>query len=253
MKRGTSISMWPVQGLPMIRPGDNLATLVARAVRRSRRTILARDVLVVAQKAVSKAEGRTVVLADVVPGAKARELAGVTGKDPHLVEVILTDARRVVRSSPGVLIVETHHGFVCANGGVDQSNAAPGVAVRLPVDPDASAERIREGLAAEFGHAPAVIVSDSHGRPWRVGSVGIALGAAGIAPLTDLRGSADLVGRTLHATVIATVDEVAAAASLVMGEADEGIPAAVVRGVAYEVGQGGVRAMLRRPERDLFR
>lgn len=252
MKRGQPVAIWPVRGMPLIEPGDDLVQMLAQAIRRARRKILARDIVVVAQKAVSKAEGRVVVLAEVVPGTVARELADVTGKDPRLVEVILADARRVVRAVPGVLIVETEHGFVCANGGVDQSNAAPGLAIRLPADPDASAERLRDGLAAEFGQAPAVIVSDSHGRAWRMGSVGVALGAAGIAPLTDLRGSADLIGRTLHATVIGTVDEVAAAASLVMGEADEGTPAAVVRGVPFQDGHGGVRSMLRRPERDLF-
>jgi coenzyme F420-0:L-glutamate ligase/coenzyme F420-1:gamma-L-glutamate ligase len=237
----------------MIEPGDDLAQLLARAIRRSRRTIKARDVVVVAQKVVSKAEGRLVVLADVAPGTKARELGAVTGKDPRLVEVILADARRVVRAVPGVLIVETRHGFVCANGGVDQSNVRPGLVVRLPEDPDASARRLRQGLAEELGQAPAVIVSDSHGRAWRMGTVGLALGAAGIAAITDLRGGADLEGRTLQATVIATVDEVAAAASLVMGEADEGTPAAIVRGVSYEAGSGSVQAMLRSAENDLFR
>jgi coenzyme F420-0:L-glutamate ligase/coenzyme F420-1:gamma-L-glutamate ligase len=211
------------------------------------------DVLVVAQKVVSKAEGRAVVLARVEPTPEAAALAGVVAKDPRLVQVVLDEAVRVVRAVNGVLIVETRHGLVCANGGVDQSNTPPGTALRLPVDPDRSAAEIRAGLARHGGTAPAVIVSDSHGRAWRVGTVGIAIGAAGLDALLDLRGQRDLYGRVLEATIAGRADELAAAAILVMGEGAEGTPAALVRGARFRTAGAGAGALRRSSERDLFR
>jgi coenzyme F420-0:L-glutamate ligase/coenzyme F420-1:gamma-L-glutamate ligase len=209
-----------------------------------------RDVLVVAQKAVSKAEGRVVRLADVEASARAHELAG--GHDPRQTEVILREAAKVVRSRPPLIIAETRHGFVCASAGVDASNTTePESVVLLPLDPDASAGWIRERVAELTGRDVGVVVSDSFGRAFRSGITGVAIGVAGLSPLLDLRGQPDRSGRTLHFTVIAVADELAAAADLVMGKAD-GIPAAIVRGVDF-AGDGSARELVMDPERDLFR
>jgi coenzyme F420-0:L-glutamate ligase/coenzyme F420-1:gamma-L-glutamate ligase len=238
-------------GIPAVRPGDDLAVQVAAAAR-AQGLALANGVLVVAQKVVSKAEGRVVRLADVEPSAEARRIAAQDGKDPRHVEVVLRETARVVRHAHGVWIAETRHGFVCANAGVDLSNA-PGadVAVLLPEDPDASARRLRDALAAA-GHGPlAVIVSDTFGRPWREGLVDVALGSAGLAPIADWRGRRDLAGRPLEVTAMAQVDQLAAAAGLLMGK-DAGVPAVWVDGVAPG-GDGAVRDLLRDPRTDLFR
>jgi coenzyme F420-0:L-glutamate ligase/coenzyme F420-1:gamma-L-glutamate ligase len=214
------------------------------------------DVVVVAQKIVSKAEGRVRRLADVTPGDEAQRLAAVLGKDPALVELILAESREVLRAERGVLIVETHHGFVCANAGVDSSNLPEqGTVSLLPEDPDASARRIRVELAAAAGVSPAVIVADSFGRAWRLGQVEVAIGCAGIAPLDDWRGRKDAEGRELEATQIAIADEAAAAADLVRNKASR-TPAAIVRGLAHHVTNedGPGAASLRRPRaEDLFR
>jgi len=245
------IELIALTGLPRIAPGDDLAALIAQAAGATG-VALKGGVLVVCQKVVSKAEGRLLPLADVVPSAEARKIAEEDGKDPRHIEVVLRESVRVVRRGHRVLICETRHGFVCANAGVDLSNApAAEVAVLLPEDPDASARRLREGLLARGAGPLGVVVSDTFGRPWREGLVDVALGCAGMAPLEDLRGKPDLVGRPLEVTTLATADQLAAAAGLLMAK-DAGIPAVFVRGVTPQ-GDGSVRATLRDPRTDLFR
>jgi coenzyme F420-0:L-glutamate ligase/coenzyme F420-1:gamma-L-glutamate ligase len=226
------LSVIPLPGLPEVRPGDDLAALLGEAVEQAG-GLEAGDVLVVAQKAVSKAEGRVEETDDVV-GA------------------ILREARTVRRRRGDLVIAETQHGFVCASAGVDRSNApGDGWIVLLPEDPDASAARVRAALGERFGHAPAVIVSDSFGRAWRQGTTDVAIGVAGMRPLLDLRGEHDARGYELHSTVIAVADELAGAAELVMGKAS-GVPAAIVRGYAVPPGDGSARELVMPPERDLF-
>jgi coenzyme F420-0:L-glutamate ligase/coenzyme F420-1:gamma-L-glutamate ligase len=235
----------PIRGLPELAEGDDLGALLARAT-----AFEPGDVLVVAQKAVSKVEGRVVRLDDVVPSERARELAG--DEDARRIEVILRESREVVRARPPLVIAETRHGFVCASAGVDASNAkGPGTLVLLPLDPDASARRLRDRIAELTGVEVGVIVSDSFGRAWRRGTTDVALGVAGIPALLDLRGRRDSVGYELHATEIAVADEIAGAAELVMGKTD-GIPAAVVRGLAL-AGEGLGSDLVMPRERDLFR
>jgi coenzyme F420-0:L-glutamate ligase/coenzyme F420-1:gamma-L-glutamate ligase len=231
--------------LPEIRQGDDLAALIAGAVE-----LEDGDVVVIAQKAVSKAEGRVVRLADVEPSEWAREIAG--DEDPRRIEVILREAARVVRVRPPLVIAETNHGFVCASAGVDSSNAPEaGMLVLLPEDPDASAQTIRDRLRELTSREVAVLVSDSFGRPWRQGTTDVALGAAGLQVLLDLRGRRDRAGYELHYTTIAVADEIAGAAELAMGKT-EGIPAAVVRGIDVS-GEGRARDLVIPEERDLFR
>jgi coenzyme F420-0:L-glutamate ligase/coenzyme F420-1:gamma-L-glutamate ligase len=209
------------------------------------------DVVVFAQKAVSKAEGRVVRLADIEPSERAREIAG-DGQDPRRIEAILSEAKRVVRVREPLVIAETRHGFICASAGVDSSNAPePGMLVLLPLDPDASAQRLRERFRELCGRDVGVLVSDSFGRPWRQGTIDVALGAAGIEVMRDLRGQRDRVGYELHATMIAVADEIASAAELVMGKVG-GVPAAVVRGLEV-AGDGCARDLVIPEERDLFR
>ena len=239
------IRILPVEGLPEIREGDDLAELIA-----ARADLEDGDVLVVAQKAVSKAEGRVVRLAEIEPSDDARRLAG--GEDPRRLEVILRESKRIVRTRPPLVIAETRHGFVCASAGVDASNApGPEAVVLLPEDPDASAARIRERLRDLAGAEVGVIVSDSFGRPWRQGTTDVAIGLAGIQPLLDLKGVRDPAGYELHATVIAVADELAAAAELVLGKTS-GIPAALIRGYDAK-GEGSARDLVMPEERDLFR
>jgi coenzyme F420-0:L-glutamate ligase / coenzyme F420-1:gamma-L-glutamate ligase len=239
------ISILPVEGLPEIGEGDDLAALIAQ-----RAELADGDVLVVAQKVVSKAEGRVVRLDEVEPSEQARELAG-TG-DPRQLEVILRESVRFVRVRPPLVIAETRHGFVCASAGVDASNAPErDSVVLLPEDPDASAARLREGLRELTGAEIGVILSDSFGRPWRQGTTDVAIGLAGVKPLLDLKGVRDPTGYELHATVIAVADELAGAAELVLGKTDR-VPAAVIRGVDAR-GEGSARDLVMPPERDLFR
>jgi coenzyme F420-0:L-glutamate ligase / coenzyme F420-1:gamma-L-glutamate ligase len=241
----TELRVIPVRGIAEVREGDDLAALVAGAAE-----LEDGDVVVVAQKVVSKAEGRVVALADVQPSGRARELAG--GRDPRHVEAILGESVRIVRSRDGLLIVETRHGFVCASAGVDASNApAPETVVLLPLDPDRSAARIRDRLRDLTGRTVGVIVSDSFGRAWRQGTTDVAVGAAGLPVLLDLTGARDPAGYELHATVIAVADEIAGAAELVMGKTS-GVPAAVVRGLDL-AGDGRARELVMPAERDLFR
>ena len=250
-----TVAVIPIPGLPMIRPGDDLAALLGEAMDAARVGVKAGDTLAVCQKVVSKAEGAVVRLAEIEASPFAVHLAAQTeDKDPRAVEVILRESRRIVRMDQGVLITETRHGWVCANAGVDESNGvAAGVLTLLPRDADASAAALCERLRQRFGVELAVVVTDTFGRPWREGLVEVAIGCAGMDPLLDLRGRADLAGRTLHHTVVALADEIAAAAGLVM-EKDSAVPAAIVRGVRFNPGRGGAAARLvRRAEFDLFR
>jgi coenzyme F420-0:L-glutamate ligase / coenzyme F420-1:gamma-L-glutamate ligase len=238
------ISIRPVEGLPEIREGDDLAALISE-----RAQLEDGDVLVVAQKVVSKAEGRVVRLGDVKPSDRARELAA--NEDPRRLEVVLLESTRIVRTRPPLVIAETPHGFVCASAGVDASNAPePETVVLLPEDPDASAARLRERLRELTGAEVGVIVSDSFGRAWRQGTTDVAIGLAGIRPLLDLTGVRDSVGYELHATVIAVADELAGAAELALGKTD-GVPAAVIRGVDAR-GEGSAREIVMPADRDLF-
>jgi len=238
------LRVFPVEGLPDIVEGDDLGALIAANV-----VLEDADVVVVSQKVVSKSEGRVVRLADVEPSAAAIELAA--GHDARQLEVILREAARVVRSRPPLVIAETRHGFVCASAGVDASNAPEaGMLVLLPVDPDASAARIRARLRELTGRDVGVVVSDSFGRPFRSGIVDVAIGVAGIAPLADWRGQVDAAGHELRSTVIAVADEIASAAELVMGKLS-GVPAAVVRGLDVR-GEGSARELVMPPERNLF-
>ena len=239
------ISILPVEGLPEIGEGDDLAALIAE-----RAELVDGDVLVVAQKAVSKSEGRVVRLDEVEPSERARELAGAG--DPRQLEVILRESVRLVRVRPPLVIAETRHGFVCASAGVDASNAPePGSVVLLPEDPDASAARLRERIRELTGIEIGVIVSDSFGRPWRQGTTDVAIGLSGVRLLLDLKGVRDPTGYELHATVIAVADELAGAAELVLGKTNR-VPAAVIRGVDAR-GEGSARDLVMPPERDLFR
>lgn len=238
-------------GIPEIRAGDDLAALLLQAAG----MLADGDVLVVAHKIVSKAEGRTVALSDVEPGERARELARDHGKDPRLVEVILGESEQIVRSRPGVLICRTPHGFICANAGVDASNAgASGEVVLLPSDPDASARALRRRLRALAGAAPAIVVADSFGRAWRIGQCDVAVGIAGLAPAEDWRGRKDGAGRPLEATIIAVADEAAAAADLTRKK-DSREPAVLLRGLERHVTEGdgpGAAALVRARGEDLF-
>jgi coenzyme F420-0:L-glutamate ligase/coenzyme F420-1:gamma-L-glutamate ligase len=238
-------------GLPEVAPGADLAALLWDASQRAGLT-LADGALAICQKVVSKAEGRLVDLRTIEPREEARRIAAEDGKDPRHVEVVLRETKRVVRRGRGVLICETAHGFVCANAGVDLSNAPQDeVAVLLPADPDESAARIRAGLVARGAGPLGVIVTDTFGRPWREGLVDVALGCAGLAPLDDLRGSADRRGRTLQVTTLATADALAAAAGLLMRK-DAGVPAVWICGIALGK-EAPARVLLRDPKLDLFR
>jgi len=251
------ITLFAVPGIPLIRPGDDLAEIILRCLHEADLPPQNGDVLVIAQKIVSKAEGRLVAPHLVEPSLEATGLAAETGKAPELVELILQDSREVVRHRPGVLIVEQKSGFVCANAGVDHSNVPtrngePQVAL-LPADPDGSAQRLRQRICQATGRQIAVIINDSHGRPFRLGTCGVAIGVAGMAPLSDRRGDPDLFGQPLRITTVGTADEIAAAASLLMGQADEGLPVILVRGATYERADGTSRDLLRPREQDLFR
>ena len=240
-------------GLPEIREGDDLAALIVSAIRLTNKVEIAeRDVVVIAQKIVSKAEGRTVGLDSVTPSPRAREWAEAYVKDPRVVEVVLVQSRRVVRMERGVIISETAHGYVCANAGVDASNTPDGTVVLLPTDPDASARRIRVALERALGVRLAVIVSDTFGRPWREGLVNVALGVAGLAPIVDYRGQLDSHRRPLRVTMMAVADELASAAELVMGKTS-GVPVAIIRGFDYEARSSSGRELIRDAELDLFR
>lgn len=250
------VTLAGIPGLPRARPGDDLGALLIRALEAAELVLARHDVVVVAQKLVSKCEGRYVDLADVQPSARARKLAAAVQRDPRLVEVILSESSEVLRYRPGVLIVAHRLGPVMANAGVDQSNVEGGESTRvllLPRDPDASARTLRAQLEAYFRVHLGVIINDSVGRAWRNGTVGLALGVAGVPAVLDLRGRRDLYGRELRVTQTGLADEIAAAASLVMGEADEALPAIRVRGLHWDTPEGAAADLLRKRSEDLFR
>jgi coenzyme F420-0:L-glutamate ligase/coenzyme F420-1:gamma-L-glutamate ligase len=257
MKTPRRLTLSAVPGIPLLLPGDDLGAIIVTALGRAGLVLGDGDIVVVAQKAVSKAQGRYVDLAGIKPSWHARELAAEVDKDPRLVEVILSESVRVVRKGKGVLIVEHRSGYIMANAGVDQSNVAPAAGeepvLLLPIDADAAAETLRGTLSAHFSKRLGVIVSDSFGRPWRRGTVGVALGSAGVPALMDLRGKPDLHGRPLQFTETGFADEVAAAASLLMGQADEGNPVVVVSGFALTDAPIAARVLLRPTSEDLFR
>ncbi len=250
-----SLTLTALAGIPFVRQGDDLVGLILQGLRRSRIRCEDGDVLVVAQKIVSRAEGRLVDLRAVTPSAEAQALARKTEKDPRLVELILQESRAVLRAAPGVLIVEHRLGFICANAGIDHSNVCgdEDCVLLLPEDPDRSAAALRRSLETATGKRLGVIINDSHGRAWRLGTMGLAIGLSGVPGVVDLRGRADLVGRPLQATLVAAADELAAAASLLMGQAAEGRPVVHARGFPYPLTEAALPDLLRPPERDLFR
>jgi len=247
------ISLVALDGIPEVEPGDDLAALIAESLERDAIRLADDDVLVVTQKVVSKAEGRVVELATVEPRPEAREWAERWGKDARQVELVLRESAEVLRMAPGGLIISrTRHGFVCANAGVDLSNVGEAdAATLLPEDPDASARALREAMGERTGTLPAVVISDSFGRPWRNGIVNVAIGCAGLEPQLDLRGTRDADGRELHSTIVAVADELASAADLAGGKA-AGRPVVVVRGYRFEAGTTGAAALVMDRAQDLF-
>jgi coenzyme F420-0:L-glutamate ligase/coenzyme F420-1:gamma-L-glutamate ligase len=240
-------------GIPIVTPGMDVATLIHQAATAASLVLQAGDILVVTQKVVSKAEGHLIVLRDVTPSPLAECFAQQWGKDPRHVEVVLQQSRRIVKMDRGVLITETHHGFICANAGVDQSNIeGEEVVAVLPPDPDASARAIRQALRTRLGFDLAVIISDTFGRPWRQGLVNIAIGLSGMEAIKDYTGQLDAQGYELRVTALAIADELAAAAELVMNKLDS-VPVAVIRGYGYPPGEGSLTQLVRAAERDLFR
>ncbi len=242
-----------VPNIPHIQPGDDLGLLLKKALRAAEITLQSGDVLVIAQKIVSKAEDRFVSLADVIPGQRAQTVAARTDKDPRLVELILRESTAISRMKSGVLIVRHRLGFTSANAGIDRSNVGPVSAdetvLLLPVDPDASAAKLRADLGGKIG----VVISDSHGRPFRLGTVGVAIGAAGIPALWDRRGEPDLYGYELQHTDVGIADELAAAAGLLMGQGSEGLPVVLVRGLALPDVNGRAADLVRPPELDMYK
>ncbi|HEY7107657.1 MAG TPA: coenzyme F420-0:L-glutamate ligase [Acidimicrobiia bacterium] len=251
----TTVTLVGLPGVPLVEPGDDLAAIVVEAVGRAGTTPRPDDVVVVTSKIVSKAEGRVVDLRTVEPSARARELAAVTEKEPELVELVLRESTGVVRAVPGVLLVYHRLGFMSANAAIDRSNTdgSEHTALLMPFDPDASAARIRDALEAAYGPGIGVLVTDTHGRPFRRGNIGVAVGIAGFEGVVDRIGDHDLFGRELKATVVPLADEIAAAAALVSGETDEGLPIVLVRGLTLRPGERGAGDLLFPPERNLFR
>jgi coenzyme F420-0:L-glutamate ligase / coenzyme F420-1:gamma-L-glutamate ligase len=248
------LQLFALPGIPLVRRGDDLAGLILQALKRCELALAQGDVLVIAQKIVSKSEGRYVELSAVHPSPRAAELAELTGKDPALVEVILRESREVLRVRKGLIIVEHRLGYVLANAGVDASNVGDERQVLLlPADPDASCDRLRAAIRAATGTEVGVLINDSWGRAWRVGAIGAALGVSGIPALADLRGVPDLFGRKLRTTEVAAADELAAAASLMMGQAGEGRPVVLARGFPYAGAEGRGADLIRDKHQDLFR
>ena len=241
-----------IAGLPEVRPGADLARLIVETAARQSTPLIGGDLLVVSQKVVSKMEDRIVRLADVTPSPVALAMGAGLGRDPRLVEVILRESRRIVRMDQGILITETHHGWVCANAGVDQSNMDVDSVALLPEDPDGSARALRDRIRTLAGVDVFVIIADTFGRPWREGLTNVAIGLAGLAPLRSYLGERDPAGRPIQATILAVADELAAAAEPVMGKLDR-IPAAIVRGASLTSSEEGSKPLLRDPARDLFR
>jgi coenzyme F420-0:L-glutamate ligase/coenzyme F420-1:gamma-L-glutamate ligase len=254
-----ALILTPLPDIPLVQPGDDLAEICLQALQRAEISLDDGDILVLAQKIVSKAEGRLVNLVTVEPGPAAQQLASQADKDPRLVELILRESREVTRTRPGTIIVEHRLGFVCANAGIDHSNVAGAGdeqeewVLLLPEDPDASAQELRRRLEAAAGKRIGILIIDSHGRVWRQGVVGVAIGLAGLPGLVDLRGQPDLFGYNLRITQIGVADELAAAASLMMGQAAEGTPVIHVRGFPYPLREASLIELMRPKEQDLFR
>lgn len=253
-----SVTLTPLLGIPIVQPNDDLAHLIGEALTRTDITLQDGDILVVAHKIISKSEGRLVRLSDITPTEEAHRLAKITDKDPRFIQVVLDDAVGVERMRRGVIITEQRGGWIVANSAVDQSNVQKAgeeaQILLLPLDPDDSARRLRAALRQQTGATIAVIVNDTHGRPFRMGAVGVAIGVAGIAPLADLRGEHDLFGYTLQSTEIATADELAAAASMLQGQTSQGTPVVHLRGFPFTPSEDVSAQSLRRPrEFDMFR
>ncbi len=254
-----TLTLTPLPGLPLVHPGDDLASIILVGLDRAGIKLQDGDILVIAQKVVSKVEGRMVNLTQVIPSPRAVELAGQTGKDPRLVELVLRESSQVLRWRPGSLIVEHRLGFVCASAGIDHSNVhgeegqPEDWVLLLPENPDASAQALRKALEAASNSRLGVLIIDSHGRAWRLGTVGVAIGLSGLPGLADLRGVPDLFGYHLQITQVGVAVELAAAASLVMGQAAEGTPIVHVRGFPYSLREAGLGELLRPKEQDLFR
>lgn len=254
-----ALSLTSLPNIPLIRRGDHLADILLNSIKAASLELQDNDILVLAQKIVSKAEGRMVNLATVTPSAHAIELAPQVDKDARLLELILQESNEVLRVRKGVIVVEHKLGFVCANAGIDHSNVmgegdtTEEYVLLLPEDPDASAAKLREEIKQITGKTIGVMIIDSHGRAWRNGTVGICIGVSGLPSLIDERGWKDLFGYTLKATIVAVADELAAAASLVMGQAAEGTPAVLVRGYPYPLGEGSLKELIRPKEMDMFR
>ncbi len=254
-----SLVLTALKGIPLVRQGDDLADIILSALATTDIALQDNDIVVIGQKIVSKAEGRMVNLAAVTPGDAARQLAASTEKDPRLIELILAESRSVLRTRPGTIIVEHNLGFICANAGIDHSNVAGTGSseeehvLLLPVDPDASAASLRKKLQARSGREIGVMIIDSHGRAWRVGTVGACIGLSGIPAVVDERGWQDLFGYALRITIVGVADELAAAASLLMGQAAEGTPVVHVRGFPYPLRDGSLQELLRPKDLDMFR
>ncbi|MCC6148505.1 MAG: coenzyme F420-0:L-glutamate ligase [Anaerolineaceae bacterium] len=246
-------------GIPFIQPGDDLAEIILTALKNSNLGLMDQDIVVVAQKIVSKAEGRLVNLNQITPSEEAVDLAALTEKDARFVELVLRESKSVLRTRPGTLIVEHNNGFVCANAGIDHSNVSgtwgnpEDWVLLLPEKPDASAERLRKKLEEITGKSVGVLIIDSHGRAWRMGTVGVMIGCAGVPGLVDLRGTKDLFGYSLRITQVAAADELAAGASLIMGQAAEGSPVVHVRGFPYPLRESSSQELVRPLDQDLFR
>ncbi len=255
----TPLVFSPLSGLPLIQPGDALDEIIWKGLRSENIDLSDGDILVLAQKIVSKAENRLFNLAEISPSAKACEIAALAEKDPRYIELVLRESREVLRVRPGTVIVEHRLGFICANAGIDRSNVRSEAGdsaewvLLLPEDPDASAAWLRQRLEQVSGKRIGVMIIDTHGRAWRLGTVGVAIGFSGLPGLVDLRGKPDLFGYQLRVTQIAAADELAASASLVMGQADEGIPVVHVRGFPFSLREGGLQELIRPKDLDLFR
>ncbi len=250
------LALMSLPGIPLVQPGDDLARLILDSLRAAELTLREGDILVVTSKIVSKAEGRFLDLRTVTPSARAEEIAAKTGKDPRLVEIVLAESTGISRMRMGVLIVRHRLGFTSANAGIDHSNVGPNGeewVLLLPIDPDASAARLRMALYAATGVQVGIVIGDTHGRPFRLGNVGVAIGVAGLPALLDLRGRPDLFGRVLQATDIGLADEIAAAADLLTGQAAEGLPVTLVRGLRFLSADGRAADLVRPPELDLYR
>lgn len=252
-----SVTYFAVPGIPLVTPGDDIATVIGDALKAAQFQLITGDIVVIAQKIVSKSEGRYVELKDVVPSEKAFELAKEIGKDPRFIEVVLSESDEVVRHRPNIMIVAHRLGYVMANAGIDQSNILHNDGeervLLLPKDPDGSASALKSKFDAAFGADIGVIINDSFGRPWRNGVTGVALGVAGLPSLLDMIGAPDMFGRPMQVTEIAVADEIAAGASLLMGQAAEGLPVVVVRGLSFSAASRPASALVRPRERDMFR